>query len=414
MTLLDGARPAPAREAPAPGPAAWRPLRIAMVGQKGLPATFGGIEHHVEQVALRLVQRGHRVIVYCRNTYGNRDVDDYLGIELVTAPTVGTKHLDAIVHSGTSTVRAITAGVDVVHYHGLGPGLVAPLPRYLARPKVFLTVHGLDHQRSKWGPAAKAVLGLSHWMSGHVPDEVIVVSRALQEHYEQQFGVKASYVPNGTPQFGAVDPALVARFGLRPGRYAVAVGRLVPEKRADLLIKAFREVPGDFQLAIVGGSSFSNDYEQHLRELASADDRVRLTGYAYGETLSALYQEAAVFVQPSALEGLPLTLLEAVSHGVPVIASDISPHHEVLRQGSPRHRYVAVDDLPQLARVLRSMLEVPPVVDAAARELREAVLAHYSWDAAVDQLEALYLAGGPSRATRAAVTTQPARASHLA
>ena len=150
-----------------------------MVGQKGLPATFGGIEHHVEQLGTRLADLGHEVTVYCRSTYGNAPNGEYRGIRLRNAPTVGTKHLDAIVHSATSTAMAMAAGADVVHYHALGPGLLAPLPRFLSRSKVVLTVHGLDHERSKWGRAAQAVLGTAHWMSGRVPNRVVVVSKAL-------------------------------------------------------------------------------------------------------------------------------------------------------------------------------------------------------------------------------------------
>ena len=134
-----------------------------MVGQKGLPATFGGIEHHVEEVGQRLASRGHHVTVYCRTTYGQCGARTSWELELRTSPTVGTKHLDAIVHSGTSTLKAMASGCDIVHYHALGPGLVAPLPRFFSRASVVLTVHGLDHQRSKWGRPAR---GFSAWRTG--------------------------------------------------------------------------------------------------------------------------------------------------------------------------------------------------------------------------------------------------------
>ncbi|WP_369818855.1 glycosyltransferase family 4 protein [Phycicoccus sp. Soil748] len=184
---------------------------------------------------------------------------------------------------------------------------------------------------------------------------------------------------------------LLEPFGLQPGRYAVCVGRLVPEKRADLLIKAFRQVGGDHRLAIVGDSSFSDDYSRHLRDLAADDPRVVFTGFAYGATLAALYQHAGVFVQPSALEGLPLTLLEAVSYDSPVLVSDIPPHLEVVGKGSSRHRTVPVDDLEALTTALRQMLLADRAPDPVADELRSAVVSHYSWDTAVIELEQIYL-----------------------
>lgn len=364
-----------------------------MVGQKGLPATFGGVEHHVEQIGARLAARGHDVTVFCRSTYGEVPAGGYRGMRLVTAPTVGTKHLDAIVHSGTSTLAALRTGVDVVHYHALGPALVAPVPRYLSGAGVVLTVHGLDQDRAKWGLVARTVLGTAHRMSARVPDEVVVVSEALQEHYLQRFGRRVSYVPNGTPTpsgpvAGADDR--IRRHGLEPGRYALFVGRLVPEKRPDLLLRAFRCVPGDVRLAVVGDSSFTDGYSEQLRRLATSDPRVVLTGYVYGDDLAALYQNAGVFVQPSALEGLPLTLLEAVAHDCDVVASDIAPHREVLGAGSPRHVVVPVDDPAALAAAVEVALAPasPAAADGAA--LRADVLSRYSWDVTIDRLEDVY------------------------
>jgi glycosyltransferase involved in cell wall biosynthesis len=389
---------------------AWRPLRIAMVGQKGLPATYGGIEHHVEHIGRRLAERGHRVTVFCRSSYGPVPAGSYLGMHLMPAATVGTKHLDAIVHSATSTAKAMLAKADVIHYHGIGPGLVAPLPRYLSSAKVVMTIHGLDHQRAKWGAAAQGVLQSAHWLSGHVPDEVVVVSQALADHYREQFGREAVYIPNGVMQWPRMSEERVqSDFGLVPGRYALSVGRLVPEKRIDLLIKAFADVPGDFRLAIVGDSSFSDDHSRHLRALAADDPRVIFTGFAYGETLAALYQHAGVFTQPSALEGLPLTLLEAASHDAPVLVSDIPPHHEILGQGTPRQRMVPVDSQAHLTQALTDMLTKPAGRDRETEAWRQRILSRYSWDAATEQLESLYLStvGRRQTSSGAAVTTRP-------
>ncbi len=370
----------------------WRPLRIAMVGQKGMPATYGGIERHVEEVSSRLVALGHEVTVYCRQSYDSALLDEYRGVRLRRVRTVPSKHLDAIVHSTSSTLAALRQRPDVVHYHGLGPGLVAPLPRYLSRSKVVLTVHGLDNQRAKWGRAARAVLGTAYWLSGRVPDERVAVSRGLAAHYGTEFGSSARYIPNGVTEPKRLPARhLAARFGLTPGNYLLLVGRLVPEKAADLLIRAFRQVPTGMKLAIVGGSSFTDEFVAQLRTAAQDDPRIVFTGFAYGDLLAELYSHAAGFVQPSRLEGLPLTLLEAASYGLPVVASDISPHVEVLESDGPGRRLFRDGAEEDLVRVLNEMLTDLPAERAGARTLRDRVRDEYTWDAAARELERLYL-----------------------
>lgn len=372
-----------------PAPTGAKPLHIAMVGQKGLPATFGGIERHVEEMGARLARRGHRVTVYCRPGYSESGRGTYRGMELVPATTFATKHLDTIVHSFTSTVKATLSGADIVHYHALGPGLIAPIPRYLSRSKVVLTVHGLDHERAKWGGAARAALSLSHEFSGRVPDRVVTVSRALQQHYLETFGCEAEYITNGVPPVHPVGPEVIERrFGLRPRRYVLFVGRLVPEKRPDLLIEAFRRISGNTRLVLAGDSSFTDGYSARLRELAGGDPRIVFTGFVYGDTLAALYQHCKVFVQPSEVEGLPLTLLEAIAQQAPVLVSDIQAHREVVDGVDDGAVVVTAGDGAALERGLRRALGGP--APAHLGRLRARVLQDYAWDGAVDRLEAVY------------------------
>jgi len=370
----------------------WRPLSIAMIGQKGMPATYGGVERHVEELGSRLASFGHTVTVFCRDSYGDLTAQTHRGVRLHRVRTVASKHLDAIVHSAVSTVVAMRQKPDVVHYHGLGPGLVAPMPRYLSGAKVVLTVHGLDHTRAKWGRAARTVLNTAYWFSGHVPDARIAVSRGLAAHYDAEFGRLTRYHPNGVNPARHVPPdQITARFRLTPGRYVLLVGRLVPEKAGDLLIRAFRRVPGDVKLAVVGGSSYTDDFVAHLKATAEGDPRIVFTGFAYGDLLAELYSHAALFVQPSHVEGLPLTLLEAASYGLPVVASDISPHVEVLERDGAGHRLFRDGDEEDLVRALTAALADPRRERAGAAGLHERVMAHYSWDSAARQLERLYL-----------------------
>ncbi|MGH2731654.1 MAG: glycosyltransferase family 4 protein [Actinomycetota bacterium] len=376
-----------------------RGLRVAMIGQRGLPATYGGIEHHVEQVGARLAARGHEVTVFCRAHYAPERLGRYRGMRLRHLPTVGTKHLDAIVHSALSTLCAMARRFDVVHYHALGPGLLAPLPRYLSRARVVQTIHGLDYERAKWGRGARTLLKAAGWMSGHVPDATIAVSASLAEHYARRYGRPALHIPNGVREAVRRPPGqILRRFGLTPGGYFLFVGRLVPEKAPDLLVRAFRRVPGDHRLVLAGGSGFTGPYVSSLERLAAEDPRVVLAGYVYGPALEELYSNAASFVLPSLLEGLPLTLLEAASFGLPVVVSAIAPHVEVLGEDGPGRRLVPPGDEEALAGALGSMLNRLAGEREGACELRDRVLRAYCWDAATDATGLVYRAvldGGP-------------------
>ena len=377
-------------------------LRIAMIGVRGVPATFGGIERHVEELGARLAARGHDVTVFCRSNYSAPGQGSHRGMRLTSLPTVGTKHLDAIVHSGLATLEAMAASYDILHYHAIGPGMLAVLPRYLARARVVLTVHGRDDERGKWGRGAKAVLGTAGWLSARVPDATIVVGRHLERYYREAHGRGTVYVPNGV-QAAMPRPAngTLARLGLQPGRYLLFVGRLVPEKAPDLLLRTFRRLPGDHRLVLAGDTSFTDRFTGELRRLAAGDPRVVLPGYLYGAELQELYSNAAAFVLPSLLEGLPLTLLEAASYGLPVVASSIPPHLEVLGSAGPGRRLHRPGDGDQLLDALGQVLADPRAERAGAVEVRDQVLRTYCWDDMTERTEAVYRAVLQRRAASA-------------
>lgn len=367
-------------------------MRIAMIGQRGMPATFGGIERHVEELGAELVERGHDVTVFCRPYYVPDRPVCHRGVALRYLPTVSTKHFDAICHSGLSTAAALARRFDIVHYHALGPGLLAPLPRWLSSAKVVLTVHGRDDQRAKWGVTARSVLRTASWMSARVPDATIVVSKELDLFYASRYGRATDYIPNGVvSRERRPSTALTRDLGLKRDRYLLFVGRLVPEKAPDLLIRAFRHVEGDLRLALVGGSSFSTSYVRQLRDLAAADPRVSLVGFQYGHALDELYTNAAAFVLPSALEGLPLTLLEAGSFGAPIVASDIPPHLEILgNRDRPGRRIFASGDEAELVDAIRRAIDDPAGERAGADSFRGHIVAGYRWGDNAERTEQVY------------------------
>lgn len=311
-------------------------LRIAMIGQRGLPATYGGIERHVEELGARLADRGHEVVAFCRPGYSDCPGSEHRGVRLVQSWTLPTMHLEAFVHSGTSTLATLGRGFDIVHFHALGPGIFSPVPKLLSRAKVIQTIHGLDDQRAKWGRGAQRVLEAGGWISGRVPDEVVVVSRTLQAHYLDVHGRQAHYISNGVPVVSRRPLSDEVRsLGVEEGRYVLFVGRMVPEKDPASLINAFRQVDTDMRLVMVGGTSFTDSYVEELESAAAQDPRVVMAGFRYGEDLTGLFSHAALYVQPSLLEGLPISLLEAAAYGLPVLVSDIAPHQEVVGSPSP-------------------------------------------------------------------------------
>ena len=367
-----------------------RGLRIAMIGTRGVPATWGGVERHVEELGARLTQRGHEVTVYSRPGYA-APVDRYRGMRVVPVPTTHRRGLEALLHSFSSAALALRESFDVVHFHAVGPGLAAPLPRFLSRAGVVQTIHGLDAARDKWGGHQQRVLQVGTWLSARVPDATVVVSRDLQTHYRSAFGREVVYVPNGVtlPPFTR-DTSVLDRFGVEPGCYVLSVGRLVPEKAVHLLIESHTRLKTDVKLLVVGGSSHTDSYVAQLEELAAADPRVVMAGTVYGDDLANLYAHAAAFATPSLLEGLPLTLLEAASHRIPLVVSAIPPHLEVVGADGPGARVAEVDSVGALSEALERVLADPTRELAGAQERSDRILSHYDWDAATSSLEEVY------------------------
>ncbi|MGA7988525.1 MAG: glycosyltransferase family 4 protein [Candidatus Dormiibacterota bacterium] len=371
-----------------------KPARIAFIGQRGVPATIGGVEHHVEEIGSRLVARGHDVTVYTRANYTTSRVTEHRGMRVRYVPTAPTKHLEALVHSGLSTATAMLPGAqraDILHYHAIGPSVFTPLPRVLSRRGVVLTVHGLDYERDKWGVGARTALRSAGWISAHVPHATITVSKNLADFYLRRYGRVAHYIPNGVAIPVHREPRLITeRFGLRGGDYALFLGRLVPEKAPDLLLRAFRTVDTESRLVIAGGSSFTDRYVQELESLAARDPRVLMVGPVQGTLLDELYSNAALFVLPSSLEGLALTLLEAASYGLPLVASDIPPNREVIGIDRPGGRLFPSGDQAALADAIASTLRARHDARADARLLGDRITREYDWDEATEATEAVY------------------------
>jgi len=360
-------------------------MKIAMLGQKGIPAHSGGVEQHVDILSRELASRGHEITVYCRRWYCRDEETAFhrQGVKRVFTPGIATKHLDAITHTLTASIDVALRRADIVHYHALGPAALAPLARLAGLP-VVVTVHGLDWQRAKWGRFATSCLRAAERVASRSANRLLVVSPTLCEHFARAHGTEATFVANGVVPIEPRQPERMRRWGLEPNRYLLCVARLVPEKGLHYLIEAFTGTDLDLKLVIAGGGELNPGYEERLR--AMADDRVVLTGAADRQLLSELYTHARLFVLPSDLEGMSIALLEAMSVGLPVLVSDIPQNGCVVESDEWTFR---AGDVADLRRRLFELLADPARLarggKAAARRAEA-----WNWSSVADQLELIY------------------------
>ncbi len=370
-------------------------MRIAFIGQKGIPAVSGGVERHVEKLSTRLAAQGHEVFVYVRSHYTDPQLAEYDGVKLVHIPSIRTKHLDAISHAFLSTVHVLFQNYDVVHYQSIGPSVLSIIPR-IFRPgmRVIATFHSRDYFHKKWGLFARLCLRFGERATCSFPERTIAISETLTAHAKRAYGCDAVFIPNGAEVDHEADPALLRKFGLRPERYILSVSRLVQHKGIHYLIKAFRELedlnklPNNTKLVIVGTHAETPEYEQYLKVMAEGHPNILLVGEQKGKELAALFAHAALFVQPSEDEGLSIALLEAMNYGLPAIVSDIPANMEAVRgDAGISFKSEDVEDLKRQLAYYMNRLEEAAIIGRVARERAEE---RYSWDAIALQTEEVY------------------------
>ncbi len=372
-------------------------MRIVMIGQKGFPTLYGGIERHVEELSKNLTQSGHEILLYARSWYTPKISEAVPGIKIIVTPTIHTKHLDAIVHTFTSTIHALFQKPDVIHYHGVGPSLLSWIPRiFLPRTIVVATFHCIDRYHQKWGPMARWFLKLGEKSACYFPHQTISVSKTIQNYCLNEYHEMTVFVPNGVTLQPAPSTASLAAWNVEPNKYVLMVTRLVKHKGAHYLIKAWgaarRLSPllmHQYKLVIVGGSAFTDDYVAELRNMAKGDASIIFTGWQSGAKLDALYANTRLLVHPSENEGLPLTILQAMAAGRAVLASDIPEHQEVI---SDSRFWFHNTNVESLTHKLITLLEQPALLDKAGEANRQTALKDYQWCDITKKVAALYTA----------------------
>ena len=369
-------------------------MRIAFIGQKGVPAKSGGIEKHVERLATRMAKEGHEVFVYVRPHYTDPKLKAWKGVHLIHLPSLHSKNLDAISHTILSTVHALFSGYDILHYHGIGPSSLLFIPKILLRKaRIVSTFHCQDYFHKKWSWFARMYLRFGEYIACRIPDRTIVVSRELQQYVRRRYRRLAEFVPNGAEAGRTENSSFLPTVGLREKRYVLSVGRLVGHKGVHYLIKAFLELedtnslPNNTKLVIVGASAATPEYEKYLRLMAKGRENILFLGERFNMELEQLFSHAAVFVQPSEAEGASLALLEALGHGVPTIASNIRANADILGNAGLLFENKNVADLREkLAYLLNRPEDAAVFGDRGERLIRS----KYSWDALADRTLSIY------------------------
>lgn len=382
-----------------------------MIGQKGMPAHHGGVERHVHDLSVRLVEAGYTVDAYARAWYTGNTADTVAGVNIIHTPGIHTKHLDAITHTCTATIAAIRSEADIIHYHGVGPSLLSFLVRIFApKKKVFITFHSIDARQVKWGWFATRILRLGEWTTCKIAHQTIAVSKSIQTYCKNTYGTDVQYVPNAVPLMTrSTATEMINQFGLESDGYIVALARLIPDKGMHYLISAYLtleqqhpNVLAGKKLVIVGGSYQTDSYVQYLKSMARTSNNIVFTGYQSGPALAELMSHAHVFVHPSTVEGLPITVLEAMSYGLPTIVSDIVEHQEIITDTT--YQFIS-EDVHSLVAVLTRVLKSTQLRTKASKQNRECIIRSYTWDSILPQITALYQQNIDETVVHTATTT---------
>ncbi|HBO16511.1 MAG: Glycosyl transferase group 1 [Candidatus Moranbacteria bacterium GW2011_GWE2_35_2-] len=369
-------------------------MKIAFIGQKGIPAKFGGVETHAQELAVRLAGFGNEVVVYVRNNYTDKNIQKYKGVKLVHLPSIATKNLDAITHTFLAIVHALFCRYDVVHFHAIGPSSLAWIVKIFS-PKTILvaTFHCQDYLHQKWSFFARSYLRFGEKMANIIPDRTIVVSKLLGEYAEKKYHNNPMFIPNGATIGNNKESLKLSAWNIRKKKYILSMGRLVKHKGVHYLIEAFKQLedtnrlPNNFKLVIVGAGSFTDDYVKYLKTISQERDSIIFTGNQTGGALSQLLSNAYLFVQPSESEGLSIALLEAMGHSVAPLVSDIPENIEAIGEDGFSFSNKNVDSLRDK---LAYLLNKPDEVENMGKKSQQRIAKEFSWQSIAQKTDRLY------------------------
>ena len=367
-------------------------MKIAMLGHKRIPSREGGVEIVVEELATRLVKRGHTVDVYNRKgnnvadkNIKNEKLSKYKGVNIKTVFTINKKGLDALIYSFFTSIKVAFGKYDCIHYHAEGSCAMLWIP-HLFRKRTVVTIHGLDWQRAKWGGFATKYIKFGEKCAAKYADEIIVLSKNVQKYFKETYNRETHFIENGVNRPIKRNPNIIKdKYGLEKDDYILYLARIVPEKRVDLLIEAFGKIKTNKKLVIAGGASHTNDFLKKIEKMAQNDKRIVMTGFVQGEELEELYSNAYLYCLPSDIEGMPISLLEAMSYGKNCLVSDIEENVQVCGEYGVTFKK---SDLNDLVKKLNECLNKENMINEEV--ISDYILKKYNWDDVVKKTEKLY------------------------
>jgi glycosyltransferase involved in cell wall biosynthesis len=319
-------------------------MKIAMIGHKYVPSREGGIEVVVDELSTHMAQKGHEVTIFNRRRQYPK-ITEYKGCKVINIFTINKAAFDALIYAFLATIKARHMAkkgeFDVIHFHAEGPCFFLNLfpKRQHRKYKIVVTIHGLDWQRGKWGGIASKIIRSGEKKAVKYADNIIVLSENEKNYFLTRYGKETEVVPNGIDKPEIIQADIITKkYNLQKDSYILFVGRIVPEKGLDYLIAAWKQAKEntgtDKRLVIAGGDSHASNYYHHILDICHGDKSIILTGFIQGKELKELYSNAYLYVLPSDVEGMPMSLLEAMSYGNICLVSNIPENTSVLCPGN--------------------------------------------------------------------------------
>lgn len=370
-------------------------MEIAMIGQKRIPSREGGVEIVVEELSTRMTKLGYDVTAYNRGgkhaldkNQKTKNLKQYKNVKIKKTLTIDKKGLAAMTSSFFGTFKILFSKADVVHYHAEGPSAMIPIIKFLSKKRIIVTIHGLDWQRAKWGGFATKYIKFGERMAAKYADEIIVLSENVKKYFKDNYGRNVHFIPNGVNKPTLLEANKIKnKYNLSKDNYILFLGRIVPEKGIHYLIDAFNNIKTDKKLVIAGGASDTNEYYQELKENSRNNKNIIFTGFVQGKELEELYSNAYIYCLPSDLEGMPLSLLEAMSYGNCCLTSDIDECADVLEDKGVTFKKSNIKDL---SSKLQKLCDDEKLVKKYKDESKEYILNKYNWNDVVKETLKLY------------------------
>jgi glycosyltransferase involved in cell wall biosynthesis len=359
-------------------------MKIAILGTRGIPARYGGFETFAEELATRLVDRGHSVTVYCRDAnYPYRD-RTYRGVRLVILPTIRQKYLDTVFHTFLSILHSCFRDFDLLLVCNAANSLFCVVPRLLKK-KVLLNVDGIERERKKWGRLGKAWYQMSEFLSTLLPNRIITDAHVIEDYYLDRYKKKSFMIPYGAITERVSSTEILRHYQLKEDGYILYASRLEPENNSDLVIKAFEGIDTDKPLIIVGDAPYAKGYMRKL--MSTKDPRIIFTGYVFGQGYKEFQSHAYCYVHATEVGGTHPALLDAMGLGRCVLVNGTPENMEVVGEGGIIYKKNDVNDLREK---LSWIIEHPDVRESFRQKARERVFQLYTWDRVTDQYEQLF------------------------